>query len=111
MVARSKELSTTKVTARFRQRRDNAKGAFKSWGAFKEWVMVPDTALDVHGHSRSGITWSNVDLDPTPPERRTWRWWNCKATKQCVNVIKANGVKTLSFTGRLGLGIGLWAAP
>ncbi|QIW98081.1 hypothetical protein AMS68_003599 [Peltaster fructicola] len=22
------------------------------------------------------MTWSNVDLDPTPPEKRNWRWFN-----------------------------------
>lgn len=41
-----------------------------------EWVQVPDTALDEHGHRPKGPTWSNEDLDPTPPEKRTWRWWN-----------------------------------
>ncbi|KAK4546428.1 hypothetical protein LTR36_002105 [Oleoguttula mirabilis] len=54
----------------------NAKRAFSSWQAFQDWVQVPDTALDQHGHRRSGPTWSNEDLDPTPYEKRTWRWWN-----------------------------------
>jgi len=47
----------------------NAKHAFSSWAAFKQWVQVPETALDVHGAKR----WSNEDLDPTPPEKRNWR--------------------------------------
>ena len=50
----------------------NAKHAFTSWAAFKQWVQVPETALDVHGAKR----WSNEDLDPTPPEKRNWRWYN-----------------------------------
>ena len=54
----------------------NARNATTSWQAFKEWVQVPDTAIDQHGHKREGPTWSNVDLDPTPPEKRTWKWYN-----------------------------------
>ena len=54
----------------------NMKHAFSSWQAFKDWIQVPDTALDQHGHKQEGRTWSNEDLDPTPPEKRTWRWWN-----------------------------------
>jgi NCS1 family nucleobase:cation symporter-1 len=60
------------------QKRKNAAEAFTSWEGFKIWVMVPDTALDKAGNKGSSIMSSNVDLDPTPPERRTWRWWNCK---------------------------------
>jgi nucleobase:cation symporter-1, NCS1 family len=66
------------IQARVVEKRRNATQAFKSWDEFKKWVMVPDTALDEHSHTKGGITWSNIDLDPTPPERRTWRWWNCK---------------------------------
>ncbi|KAK5110262.1 hypothetical protein LTR62_006115 [Meristemomyces frigidus] len=54
---------------------NNAKHAFSSWQAFLNWIQVPDTALDQHGHKQAA-TWSNEDLDPTPPEKRTWRWWN-----------------------------------
>lgn len=57
----------------------NARAAFKSWDAFKQWIVVEDTALDQHGNEGSSLTWSNVDLDPTPPERRTWAWWNCES--------------------------------
>jgi nucleobase:cation symporter-1, NCS1 family len=60
------------------EKKRNATEAFKSWEAFKRWVMVPDTALDEHSHSRGSLTWSNVDLDPTPPEKRNWKWWNCQ---------------------------------
>lgn len=56
------------------QKKENASTAFKSWEDFKRWIEVPVTALDEH--SKSNITWSNVDLDPTPPERRNWKAWN-----------------------------------
>jgi NCS1 family nucleobase:cation symporter-1 len=49
--------------------------AFKSREGFKYFIETRDTALDQHGHT-GGQTWSNEDLDPTPPEKRTWRWWN-----------------------------------
>jgi len=55
---------------------DNARHAFTSWTAFKSWIQVHDTPLDEHGHRQSGPTWSNEDLDPTPPEKRNWRWYN-----------------------------------
>lgn len=70
--------SPSAVKVKLREKKRNASEAFKSWEGFKKWVMVPDTALDEHSNSKSHITWSNVDLDPTPPERRTWRWWNCE---------------------------------
>jgi len=54
-------------------KKKNAVNAFKSWDNFKQWVLVPDTALDRHSNGETGQTWSNVDLDPTPPEKRTWR--------------------------------------
>jgi nucleobase:cation symporter-1, NCS1 family len=52
------------------------KGAFKSREGFKYFIETHDTALDQHGHPGSKATWSNEDLDPTPPDKRTWRWWN-----------------------------------
>ncbi|KAK3675358.1 hypothetical protein LTR78_004868 [Recurvomyces mirabilis] len=58
------------------EKTSNLKHAFSSWDAFKDWIQVPDTALDQHGQRQEGRTWSNEDLDPTPPEKRTWRWWN-----------------------------------
>lgn len=40
-------------------------------------LQVADTVLDAHGHpSRPAVTWSNEDLDPTPPSKRTWKWHN-----------------------------------
>jgi nucleobase:cation symporter-1, NCS1 family len=70
--------SLGKAKAALLQKKANAAKGFTSWQNFKAWIMVPDTALDKAGNSGSRITWSNVDLDPTPPERRTWRWYNCK---------------------------------
>ena len=58
------------------EKASNARHAFTSWHNFVEWIQVHDTALDQHGHKKTGPTWSNEDLDPTPPEKRTWRWWN-----------------------------------
>lgn len=58
------------------KKKSNARKGFSSWENFKEWVQVSDTALDQHGHRISGPTWSNEDLDPTPPEKRTWHWYN-----------------------------------
>jgi len=70
------KLSRSEIQAKIGEKVYNAKRAFISWEAFKSWVQVQDTALDQHGHRRAGPTWSNEDLDPTPPEKRTWRWWN-----------------------------------
>ncbi|KUJ19173.1 uracil permease-like protein [Mollisia scopiformis] len=54
------------------------KGAFRSREGFKYFIETRDTALDQHRDpdAKHGQTWSNEDLDPTPPEKRTWRWWN-----------------------------------
>ena len=52
------------LKAKFVEKKNNVRDAFKSWEAFKTWIMVPDTALDEHGHTGSKITWSNIDLDP-----------------------------------------------
>ncbi|KAG0647479.1 Allantoin transport [Hyphodiscus hymeniophilus] len=52
------------------------KNAFRSKGGFKYFIETHDTALDQHGHPESRGRLSNEDLDPTPPEKRTWRWWN-----------------------------------
>ena len=51
------------------------KNAFKSREGFMYAVKVGDTSLDRHGH-QGKTTWSNEDLDPTPPHKRTWLWYN-----------------------------------
>ncbi|KAH8651423.1 allantoin [Xylariales sp. PMI_506] len=52
--------------------------ALTSPAAFNEWIQAPATELDAHGHPyrRPGSRWSNEDLDPTPPAKRTWSWVN-----------------------------------
>lgn len=34
------------------EKKADARHAFTSWAAFKEWVQVRDTALDEHGHAK-----------------------------------------------------------
>lgn len=67
---------STTTKARIAQKRRDAQRAFISWENFKQWVQVPDTLLDEHGHPTSNHRWSNEDLDPTPPEKRNWSWVN-----------------------------------
>jgi NCS1 family nucleobase:cation symporter-1 len=48
---------------------------FQSRQAFVEFITVPDHV------NKDGVTigdrrWSNKDLAPTPPEQRTWTWYN-----------------------------------
>ncbi|KAK1541009.1 NCS1 nucleoside transporter [Colletotrichum paranaense] len=47
---------------------------FQSKDAFVEWIKAPE----VHeGRTQVGDSgWSNKDLEPTPPEQRTWTWYN-----------------------------------
>lgn len=52
-----------------REKAYNANIAFTSWHDFKAWLQVPKSNNGSH-------RWSNEDLDPTPAERRNWRWWN-----------------------------------
>jgi NCS1 family nucleobase:cation symporter-1 len=55
----------------------NAQRAFTSWDNFQQWLQVPETELDRNGQiSAAHHRWSNEDLDPTPPEKRTWAWYN-----------------------------------
>jgi len=49
------------------------KNAFRSREGFKYFIETHDTALDKHGHPGTKQSWSNEDLDPTPPEKRTCR--------------------------------------
>ncbi|KAK2035530.1 NCS1 nucleoside transporter [Colletotrichum zoysiae] len=47
---------------------------FQSRHAFAEWVKAPETH---EGRAQIGdARWSNKDLEPTPPEQRTWTWYN-----------------------------------
>lgn len=94
---------TANVQAKLRLKKDNAANAFRSWEGFKQWIMVPQTALDEHSKSR--ITWSNVDLDPTPPERRNWAWWNYFIFYWTIGF----GNWTLGST-MIGIGLNWWQA-
>ncbi|TGO82803.1 hypothetical protein BPOR_0755g00040 [Botrytis porri] len=79
------------------------KNAFKSRQNFMDYVTVQDTALD--RHSGSNKVWSNEDLDPTPPEKRTWRWWNFVSFYLGLSF----GNWTLGST-MVGIGLNWWQA-
>ena len=97
--------SRSEIKAKADEKIYNARRGFTSWQAFQEWVQVPDTALDQHGHKRAGPTWSNEDLDPTPPEKRTWRWWNYVIFYWGLSF----GNWTLGAT-MIGIGLNWWQA-
>ncbi|KAF6825197.1 NCS1 allantoin transporter (NCS1 nucleoside transporter) [Colletotrichum plurivorum] len=47
---------------------------FQSGETFKDWIKAPEAP---EGQTRIGDSrWSNKDLEPTPPEQRTWTWYN-----------------------------------
>ncbi|RDW71536.1 uracil permease-like protein [Coleophoma cylindrospora] len=50
----------------------NFRFALTSKQAFLDWVQVPPF-LDEDGKINE---WRNEDLSPTPPEKRTWSWFN-----------------------------------
>jgi len=79
------------------------RNGFTSRRAFVDLITVKDTALDEHGHPNSSKTWSNEDLDPTPPEKRTWRWWNFVTFYLGI----AMGNWTLGST-MVGIGLNWW---
>jgi len=66
--------STEQIKAKAAEKKRNAQLAFTSWQNFKQWLQVPGTLLDEHGDRAH--RWSNEDLDPTPPAKRTWSWYN-----------------------------------
>lgn len=69
-------MGATAVRATVAAKATTFKNAFRSRQGFKNFIQTHDTTLDQHGHPGTTQTWSNEDLDPTPPEKRTWRWWN-----------------------------------
>ncbi|KAM3081143.1 hypothetical protein ACMFMG_005098 [Clarireedia jacksonii] len=79
------------------------RNGFTSRRAFIDLVTVRETALDEHGHPNSSKSWSNEDLDPTPPEKRTWRWWNFVTFYLGI----AMGNWTLGST-MVGIGLNWW---
>jgi NCS1 family nucleobase:cation symporter-1 len=54
--------------------------AFDSREAFRTFIQSPHRLFDAQGqpilYDAHTAQWSNEDLDPTPPEKRTWRWPN-----------------------------------
>ncbi|KAG4414802.1 hypothetical protein IFR04_012074 [Cadophora malorum] len=79
----------------------NVKNALRSREGFNSFIKTTDTALD--RHSGASQTWSNEDLDPTPPEKRTWRWWNFVTFYMGLSF----GNWTLGST-MVGLGLNWW---
>lgn len=49
-------------------------GPFQSKAAFIDFIKAPQ-APDGHV-SINNSRWTNKDLEPTPPEQRTWTWYN-----------------------------------
>lgn len=46
---------------------------------YKNWAAQVKEDLQVErgrGDGEDTRIWSNQDLDPTPPHKRTWHWWN-----------------------------------
>ncbi|KAF4624327.1 hypothetical protein G7Y89_g13845 [Cudoniella acicularis] len=69
-------MGATELRAKCATKATNFRNAFRSRQGFKQFVQTRDTALDRHGHPDSSSRWSNEDLDPTPPEKRTClNWW------------------------------------
>lgn len=86
----------------------SAQHAFTSKAAFKAWIEAPSSTLDVHGrasHSDGDARWSNEDLDPTPPSKRTWAFSNYVSFYWALSF----GNWTLGST-MVGLGLNWWEA-
>ncbi|RDW80003.1 uracil permease-like protein [Coleophoma cylindrospora] len=93
-VAKLKEQAAVKAT--------NFRNAFRSGADFQKWIQTKDTALDAH--SKNGrVQWSNEDLDPTPPAKRTWRWQNFVSFYMGISF----GNWTLGST-MVGIGLNWW---
>ncbi|KUI59673.1 Allantoin permease [Cytospora mali] len=96
-----------RATAFARQKAQSARHAFTSWPAFRAWIEAPPSLLDAHGrevHS-SDSRWSNEDLDPTPPAKRTWKWTNYVSFYWALSF----GNWTLGST-MVGIGLSWWEA-
>ncbi|KAB8291528.1 hypothetical protein EYC80_006330 [Monilinia laxa] len=98
-------MHTATLKAQSAEKIEAIKNAFKSRQGFMDLVTVQDTALDQHGHPGSDKRWSNEDLDPTPPEKRTWRWWNFVSFYLGLSF----GNWTLGST-MVGIGLNWWQA-
>lgn len=53
--------------------REDIAAPFQSKEAFVNFLKAPQ---EIEGHASVGdARWSNKDLEPTPPEHRTWTWY------------------------------------
>jgi nucleobase:cation symporter-1, NCS1 family len=95
--------TTTELRNRFSEKQKDLRHAFTSWPAFLAFIRTDDTDLDKHGHPGQKTSWSNQDLDPTPPEKRTWRWYNYCTFYFAVSF----GNWTLGST-MIGIGLNYW---
>ncbi|KAF1979044.1 hypothetical protein BU23DRAFT_595508 [Bimuria novae-zelandiae CBS 107.79] len=72
---------------------------------FNEWIKLkPSEVQSEHGK------WSNVDLDPVPPEKKTWRSHHFVTYRLCDAVAPGNlrlgsSIMTLGFSWRETIGI------
>ncbi|OAL39131.1 hypothetical protein AYO20_01449 [Fonsecaea nubica] len=60
------------LLASFRIKKANFKRGIQSKENFKQYLRTPGSSADPTG----SYSWINDDLLPTPPEARTWAWWN-----------------------------------
>lgn len=92
-----------------RSKAQSARHALTSRAAFQAWIEAPASTLDAHGREVRGDAdssrWSNEDLDPTPPAKRTWRWSNYVSFYWALSF----GNWTLGST-MVGLGLNWWEA-
>ena len=77
--------------------------AFSSRSEFLAFIRTDDTELDKHGHPGQQSSWSNQDLDPTPPEKRTWRWWN-----YCTFYFSLSFGNWILGSTMIGIGLNWW---
>ena len=69
------QLSISQLQSAAAERSRAVRRAFSSYEAFTRALEVQDTLGDgsnVQDYHRASRRWVNVDLEPTPPEKRTW---------------------------------------
>ncbi|KAI1394733.1 uracil permease-like protein [Hypoxylon fuscum] len=60
-------------SAKAGQARKSVANACSSWDNFKSFLQVKDTLPEAQGsYVDAEPLWMNIDLEPTPPEKRTW---------------------------------------
>jgi hypothetical protein len=79
----SYRMDATEIRASAATKATTFKDAFRSGEAFRRFIQTEESAIDEHGQVDSNKRWSNEDLDPTPPEKRTCKLnWN----QRCWNI-------------------------